>query len=99
MVEFVVADVNGNPINHNLQSGQFLTCPGRLSRPLILWVWARARASEAEPQSEEINVLAAQARALAERVEKLPDSPRKERMSAALWEIAEMIKSDVQPTV
>ena len=56
-------------------------------------------ASEAELRSEEINVLAVQARVLAQRVEKLPDGPRKERMSAALGEIADMMKSDVQPTV
>jgi hypothetical protein len=44
-------------------------------------------ASEAEPRTEEINVLLAQAQSLAGRVEAMSDGPMKQKLRVALAEI------------
>ena len=49
-------------------------------------------ATTAEPLTEEIADLRACALALAERVEKLPDGPRKEKLRSALYAIGDEIK-------
>ena len=59
------------------------------------------KSTEAEPQLDEINILLAQARALVERVEKLPDGSEKNKLRAALSEldtIADEIEPDARPT-
>ena len=56
-------------------------------------------ASEAAPMTAKINVLREQARSLAERVEELPESSRKHRMSDALREIADIVNSDGKTTL
>jgi hypothetical protein len=49
-------------------------------------------AMKAEPPTEEIADLRAWALALAERVEKLPDGPLKEKLRSALYAIGDEIK-------
>ena len=48
---------------------------------------SRKASEEAEPRTEEIDFLLEQARGLAERVGKLPDSPRKKQLKEALAEL------------
>jgi hypothetical protein len=50
-------------------------------------------AAETEPRTEEFADLRAQAQALAERVEKMHDGPRKEKLRSALYVIGDEIKA------